>query len=158
MTPVPRLAAALIVTAALVALSGCAASDPSPSMDSAAAAERYEPVMDDVVAALEQKYPDIAWSDDDETRVVADGDRCTFVVATQRGEPSLQETAGGWDAVADVINPVLTSHDLDSMSEQKLEGGWTGVASRDDSGATLDISDKTYTLIELSVPVTDTDC
>ncbi|MBF4636001.1 hypothetical protein ITJ38_16455 [Agreia pratensis] len=158
MIRLPRLTAALVLTGALVALSGCAASAPSPSMDSATAAERYESVMDDVVAALEQKYPDVAWSDDDESRVVADGDRCTFVVGTQRGEPSLREAAGGWDAVADVINPVLTNHDLDSVSEQKLEGGWTGVASRDDSGATLDISDKSYTLIELSVPVTDTDC
>jgi len=158
MTRTARLASTLLVTAAAVVLSGCTASAPTPTMDSTAATERYQPVMTELVAALEQAYPDVVWSDDDETRVVTDGDGCTLVVSTQRGEPSLWKSAGDWDAVSDVIDPVLEDKGLDAATEQKLDGGWTGVASRDDNGAELHISDKTYTLIELSVPVTDSNC
>lgn len=156
MIRLPRLASALILSTALVTISGCAAS--APSMDSTAAAERYEPVMTELVAVLEEKYPDVVWSENSETRIQVDGDGCTFVVGTQRGVPSLWKSAGGWDAVAEVVNPILKTQGFEPVTKQEPEGGWTGVTSRDDNGADFDLSDKSSTLIALSVPVTDTDC
>lgn len=153
------LASALLLTAALVVLSGCAASDQAPTMDSTAASERYEPVMAELMAALDEAYPEVVWSDQGDAGVQADGDGCVLVLGTQRAEPSLWKAAGeDWNAVAQVVDPVLEGGELEPVTKQAFEGGWTGVTSRDDKGADFEISDKSYTLVTLSVPVTDSSC
>lgn len=151
-------ALAALVAGALLGLAGCA-SGTTPSIDSAVAADRYEPVMVELLSVLEESYPGVSWTADGESRVASDGDGCVFVVGTQRGDPSLPESAGGWEALAEVVDPVLDGRGFGEASEvQSFDGGWTGVLAGDDAGAELRLSDKGHTLLQLSVPVTDEDC
>jgi DNA-binding transcriptional LysR family regulator len=151
-----------LAVAATVTLAGCASSTPQATLDSAAATERYQPVVDDLVAALTDAYPTVTWSDDSETRVTGDDgdDGCSLAIGTQRADPSLPDTAGTWTDVLAVVNPVLTEHGFGEVDdEESLEGGWTGLRSTDDdTAAELRFADKGYTLLSLSVDVTDTDC
>jgi hypothetical protein len=154
------LVLALSVTAA-VGLAGCSPSAPEPSIDAATATERYQPVIDDLAAALAVAYPTVTWTDDSETRVTdsGDGDGCSLAIGTKRGDPSLPDTAGTWADVMTVVNPVLSEHDFAEITDdESLEGGWTGMSSTDDDGASVTFSDKGHTLLSLSVAVTDTDC
>ncbi|MFB2598466.1 hypothetical protein ACEXQE_11775 [Herbiconiux sp. P17] len=151
---------ALVCVFAAAGLAGCTSSTPSSSIDAATATERYQPVIDDLAAALTDAYPTVTWTDDSETRVTDDGGSgCSLAIGTKRGDPSLPDTAGTWADVMSVANPVLTEHGFAEVSEEEsLEGGWTGLSSTDDSGATVSFADKGYTLLSLSVDVTDTDC
>ena len=154
------LTLALSLTAA-IGLAGCSTPAPAPSLDAATATERYQPVVDDLTAALTEAYPTVTWTDDSETRVTdsGDGDGCSLAIGTQRGDPSLPDTAGTWADVMTVVNPVLTEHDFAEITDnESLEGGWTGMSSTDDAGASVSFSDKGYTLLSLTVAVTDTDC
>ncbi len=159
--PLRRVTATAIAVLATVALVGCSGSAPTADLDAAAATERYQPAVDDLVAALTAAYPTVTWTADSETRVTGDGSAsgCVLALGSMRADPSLPDTAGTWADVLTTANPVLTEHGFAAVTdEDSLDGGWSGVSTRDDAGAELRLADKAYTLLSLSVPVTDTDC
>ena len=158
-----RLAAstAAVVFAAL-ALSGCATAQPAaPTIDSTEAAAEYQPVMDDVLAALTEAYPSVIWSAGDSTDRVLAGNSdepCSLWLADQQAQ-DLPGAAGGWSEVMQVVNPVLEEHGFSTVTdEDSIDGGFTGISSRDETGAELRLVDKMSTEISLEIDVTDTGC
>lgn len=140
------------------ALAGCGA--PAPSLSSGEAIDTYAPLLDDVESALEEAYPEISWERDGEQGVQEGGDDepCVVVFPTLESPTSLWGAAGGWDGIAEVLDPVLSEHGFPALEEDDLQGGWTGMSAVDDDGAQLDIYDKDITKISLDVDVTDEDC
>lgn len=59
-----------IVLLAVLALTGCAASDPAPTLTSGDAIDRYQPVFDEVSAAVEQAYPGHEYTVENEHDIV----------------------------------------------------------------------------------------
>lgn len=140
------------------ALAGCGS--PAPTLSSAEAIDTYAPLLDDVESALDEAYPEVSWERDGEQGVQEGGDDepCVVVFPTLESPTSLWGAAGGWDAVAEVLDPVLAEHGFPALEEDDLQGGWTGMSAVDDDGAHLDIGDKDITKISLDVDVTDEDC
>ena len=59
-----------IVLLAVLALTGCSATEPAPTLSSADAIERYQPVFDEVSAAVEKAYPGHEYTLDNEHDLV----------------------------------------------------------------------------------------
>ena len=158
-----RLAtSAAAATFALLALSGCVTAEPpAPTIDSTTAAAEYRPVMDDVIAALTAAYPSVVWSTGDSADRVLAGNSdepCSLWLADQQAD-DLPGTAGGWSDVIETINPTLEEHGFSEITEEdSIDGGFTGISSRDATGAELRIVDKLGTEISLEIDVTDTGC
>jgi len=158
-----RLATSATVAAvALLALAGCGTPEPAaPTIDSTEAAAEYQPVMDDILATLTAAYPTVTWSTGDSSdRVLAGNsdDPCSLWLADQQAD-DLPGAAGGWSDVIDALNPTLERHGFSEITEEdSIDGGFTGISSRDATGAELRIVDKTSTEISLEIDVTDTGC
>ncbi|RUQ96915.1 hypothetical protein [Labedella endophytica] len=140
------------------ALAGCGA--PAPTLSSGEAIDEYAPLLDEVESVLDEAYPEISWTRDGEQRVQGggDGEPCVVVFPTLESPTSLWGAAGGWDAVAEVLDPVLSERGFPPLAEDELQGGWTGVSAVGDDGADIRMWDKSSTTIALRVDVTDEGC
>lgn len=154
-----RQAAGALGCALLIgALAGCGS--PAPTLSSAEAIDAYTPLLDEIESALDEAYPEVVWERDGAQSVQENGDdeSCVVVFPTLESPTSLWGAAGGWDGIAEVLDPVLSEHGFAALEEDDLQGGWTGMSAVDDDGARLDIWDKDITKISLDVDVTDEEC
>jgi hypothetical protein len=149
-------------------LSACSAEPtPVPSAEpkpvsSAEASASYPVVLSEMQATLRSAYPEVAWEEsktDVGGAAPSDDGGCLLILPTLRSDSSLWAEAGGWQAIMDVVNPVLEEHDFATVSsEDSIDGGWTGISSSDDHDAEIRFVDKNFTEITLTVPVSDGDC
>lgn len=161
-----RSATVAVAVAALVgaALSGCASDSslPDPTISSSQALETYAGVAAEVTDALAAAFPDVAFTREDDRgpRITDSGDEgCVVVVGPAEARPSLVESAGGWDAVIEVVNPVLTARGFEPIEEAAdIDGGWTGIHTTDDDGAQVELIDKSRSELTVRVRVTDDAC
>lgn len=140
-------------------LFGCS-STPLPT--SADIGPKYQQLATDLGNALSSEYPATVWHpvQNQVTRLTKDDDgHCTLSIGTLRYDGYLPDTAGDWEHVMAVINPVLKDAGFAEItSTENIPGGWTGISSTDASGGEMRMAAKSYTNLTIHSAVSDPDC
>ena len=124
-------------------LSGCstAAPDPAPTPTASSApppAAGFAAALalrDDLRAALEGAYPDIAWSADDAWIQRQPDGECTVSPGTLRTRGDLGAATAGLGSLPSLLDPVLARHGMGPLAAQEAKGGWTVLASAGGDGS-----------------------
>ncbi|MFI2364457.1 hypothetical protein [Promicromonospora sp. NPDC019610] len=133
--------------------------EPAPARE--AATEQYTAALDDVLGALQESVPGVAWTAKDRFPFVTgqpDGE-CVLFLAESLGEGDLYEPSDGLADLAAGLDPVLREHGFDPLSDvtHADNGGDAYVTATDPAGWELRVS--AYPpLVGLSGPVESDEC
>lgn len=108
-----------IVLLAVLTLAGCSASEPAPTLSSADAIERYQPVFDDVSAAVEKAYPGHEYSLDNEHDLV-DTSPCIIWIGDLENRSTDVDDRDDYVAI---IGPVLEKAGFGALDELETPEG-----------------------------------
>src|SRR3954462_3483118 len=97
-----RIAIALL---AVLALTGCAAAEPAATLTSAEAIAKYQPIFDDVSAAVKEAYPGHVYTVDNVHDSVGTGGDCTFWISDLGNDSTDMDDRGEYLAL---IGPLIT--------------------------------------------------
>jgi hypothetical protein len=169
----PHLLAALLVLGTTV-MAGCTGTPPDgpttqPSsvppltVGPAPVAEsfpKYDALRAEIISALEQKMPDISWTEDEPATLarLKDG-RCMLYPQTMKSNADIVEPSNHFADIFSAGDPVLAQHGFPSFDgTDPVPGGWLVTRSTDPAGATLTIESKSPAYLRLSVPVDSPTC
>ena len=102
-----------IVLLAVLALTGCSASEPAPTLSSGDAIERYQPVFDEVSAAVEQAYPGHEYTVENEHDVV-DSSPCIVWIGHLENRTTDVDDRDDYLAI---ISPLVTKAGFGTLDE-----------------------------------------
>jgi hypothetical protein len=164
--------ATLLVLGTTVAV-GCTApegpaTDPSsaPPVTASAApvAEsfpNYDAVRAEIVAALEEKMPDIRWTVDEPATLarVKDGRCMPYPQTMKSSNVDVVQPSNQFADIFSAGDPVLAQHGFPAFDgTDTVAGGWVVARSTDAAGATLTIESKSPAFLRISVPVDSPAC
>lgn len=121
---------------------------------------KYDAVRAGMVAALEEKMPDISWTVDEPATLarVKDG-RCMLYPQTMKSNVDVVQPSNQFADIFSAGDPVLAQHGFPAFDgTDTVAGGWVVARSTDAAGATLTIESKSPAYLRISVPVDSPAC
>lgn len=129
----------LLAACAVLPLAACGSSAP---LAAGGAVAHYDGAAEAVFDVLSDG--DDQWSLAEETRkVTASGGTCEYTAGTWTPEASLPSVdSTGWQERLDALNPVLAAHGFEEASGTTQDGSREVLETRDEHGATLQITEQ----------------
>jgi hypothetical protein len=169
----PRVLAGLLVLGTTV-MAGCTgaapdgpttkpSSAPPVTVAPAPVAEsfpKYDALRAGIIAALEEKMPDISWTVDEPATLarLKDG-RCMLYPQTLKSNADIVQPSNHFADVFTAVDPILKQHGFPALDgTDPVPGGWVVTRSTDPAGATLTIESKSPAYLRISVPVDSPNC
>jgi hypothetical protein len=130
---------------------------PAPVAESFA---KYDSLRAGIIAALEEKMPDIGWTVDKPATLARLNDgRCMLYPQTMKSSADIVEPSHRFADVFSAGDPVLAQHGFPAFDgTDPVPGGWVVTRSTDPAGATLTIESKSPAFLRISVPVDSPTC
>jgi len=131
--------------------------EPAPVAESVA---KYDALRAELVAALEQKMPDITWSADEAASLSLSKDgQCFLHPQTMKSSADIVKASENFKDVFAVSDPILEKHGFPAFDgTDPVPGGWVVTRSADGAGATVTIESKSPAYLRITAPVKSRNC